>query len=71
MKEFTVVLYARGNNRLTIDLSLPKSLLPASNRPLIWYTLEIIQSHLSLASSPLLIITSGQYRQILDDYLST
>jgi translation initiation factor eIF-2B subunit gamma len=71
MKEFTVILYAGGNNRLTTDLSLPKSLLPVGNRPLIWYTLQIIQSHPSLASSPLLILTSGQSRQILDDYLST
>ncbi|CAF1422084.1 unnamed protein product, partial [Adineta ricciae] len=71
MKEFTVVLYAGGNNRVIPDSSLPKSLLPIANRPLIWYTLEIIQSHPSLASSPLLILTSGQYRQVLDSYLST
>jgi translation initiation factor eIF-2B subunit gamma len=71
MKEFTVILYAGGSNRLSTDLSLPKCLLPIGNRPLIWYTLQIIQSHPSLASSPLLILISGQYRQILDDYLST
>ncbi|CAF1139408.1 unnamed protein product [Adineta steineri] len=71
MKEFTIILYAGGNNRLTTDLSLPKSLLPIGNRPLIWYTLQVIQSHSSLASSPLIILTSGQYRQALDDYLST
>ncbi|CAF1059066.1 unnamed protein product [Rotaria sordida] len=71
MKEFTVILYAGGNNRLSTDLSIPKALLPIGNRPLIWFSLEIIQSHPSLASSPLLILTSGQYRQILDDYLST
>ncbi len=71
MKEFTVILYAGGNNRLSSDLSLPKALLPIGNRPLIWYTLQIIQSHPSLSSSPLVILTSGQNRQILDDYLST
>jgi translation initiation factor eIF-2B subunit gamma len=71
MKEFTVILYAGGNNRLSNDLSLPKSLLPIGNRPLIWYTLQIIQSHPSLSSSPLLILTSSQSRQALDDYLST
>lgn len=71
MKEFTVILYAGGTNRLSTDLSLPKCLLPIGNRPLIWYTIQIIQSHSSLSSSPLLILTSGQSRQILDDYLST
>jgi translation initiation factor eIF-2B subunit gamma len=71
MKEFTVILYAGGNNRLSSDLSLPKSLLPVGNRPLIWYTLQIIQSHSSLSSSPLFILTSSQSRQVLDDYLST
>jgi translation initiation factor eIF-2B subunit gamma len=71
MKEFTVILYADGNSRLSSDLSLPKCLLPVGNRPLIWYTLQIIQSHPSLSSSPLFILTSGQSRQILDDYLST
>ena len=71
MKEFTVILYAGGNNRLSSDLSLPKSLLPVVNRPLIWYTLQIIQSHPSLSSSPLFILTSPQSRQVLDDYLST
>ncbi len=71
MKEFTVILYAGGNNRLSTDLSLPKCLLPVGNRPLIWYTLQILQSHPSLSSAPLFILTSGQCRQILDDYLST
>ncbi|CAF3263818.1 unnamed protein product [Rotaria sp. Silwood2] len=71
MKELTVILYAGGNNRLSIDLSIPKCLLSIGNRPLIWYNLQIIQSHSSLSSSPLLILTSGQYRQVLDDYLST
>ncbi|CAF2521803.1 unnamed protein product [Rotaria sp. Silwood2] len=71
MKEFTVILYAGGNSRLSTDLSIPKCLLPVGNRPLIWYSLQIIQSHSSLASAPLLILTSGQCRQILDDYLST
>jgi translation initiation factor eIF-2B subunit gamma len=71
MKEFTIILYAGGSNRLCSDLSLPKCLLPVGNRPLIWYTLQIIQSHPSLSSSPLLILTSGPSRQILDDYLST
>ena len=71
MKEFTVILYAGGNNRLSADLSIPKCLLPIGNRPLIWYSLQIIQSHPSLASSSLLILTSSQYRQVLDDYLST
>lgn len=71
MKEFTVILYAGGNNRLSTDLSIPKPLLPIGNRPLIWYSLQIIQSHPTLASSPLLILTSSQTRQILDDYLST
>ncbi|CAF1391734.1 unnamed protein product [Adineta ricciae] len=46
-------------------------LYAGANRPLIWYTLQIIQSHPALASSPLLILTSGQYRQVLDSYLST
>ncbi|UJR29347.1 hypothetical protein I4U23_010559 [Adineta vaga] len=71
MKEFTIVLYAGGHNRVITDSSLPKALLPVANRPLIWYTLQIIQSHPSLASSPLLVLTSGQYRQAFDDYLST
>ncbi|CAF1284433.1 unnamed protein product [Rotaria magnacalcarata] len=71
MKEFTVILYAGGNNRLSTDLSLPKPLLPVGNRPLIWYNLQIIQSHPALASSVLLILTSSQSRQVLDDYLST
>ncbi|CAF4517170.1 unnamed protein product [Rotaria sp. Silwood2] len=71
MKELTVILYAGGNNRLSTDLSIPKCLLSIGNRPLIWYNLQIIQSHSSLSSSPLLILTSGQYRQVLDDYLST
>jgi translation initiation factor eIF-2B subunit gamma len=71
MKEFTVILYAGGNNRLSTDLSVPKCLLPVGNRPLIWYTLQIIQSHPSLSSCPLFILISGQSRQILDDYLST
>lgn len=71
MTEFTVILYAGGTNRLSNDLSNVKSLLPIGNRPLIWYTLEIIKHHPSLNSSPLLILTSNQYRQNLDDYLST
>ena len=71
MKEFTVILYAGGNNRLTSDLSTPKCLLPVADRPLIWYSLQLIQSYESFASSPLLILTSGQHRQSLDDYLST
>ncbi|CAF0869391.1 unnamed protein product [Rotaria sp. Silwood1] len=71
MKEFTVILYAGGNNCLSTDLSIPKCLLPIGNRPLIWYSLQIIQSHSSLSLSPLLILTSSQYRQALDDYLST
>ena len=71
MQEFTVILYAGGTNRLTSDLSFAKSLLPIGNRPLIWYTLEIIRSHPALSSSPLFILTSSQYRQALDDYLST
>ena len=71
MKEFTVILYAGGSNRLSTDLSIGKSLLPVGNRPLIWYSLQIIQSHPSLSSSPLFILTSNQYRQSLDDYLST
>lgn len=71
MQEFTVILYAGGSNRLTNDLSSPKSLLPIGNRPLIWYTLQIIQSHPALSSAPLLILTSSSTRQVLDDYLST
>lgn len=71
MQEFTVVLYAGGTNRLTNDLSYPKALLPIGNRPLIWYSLQIIQSSPSLKSSPLFILTSFQHRQSLDEYLST
>ncbi|CAF4424524.1 unnamed protein product [Rotaria sp. Silwood2] len=68
MKEFTVILYVGGNNHLSTNLSIPKCLLPIGNRPLIWYNLQIIQSH---SSSPLLILTSDQYQQVLDDYLSS
>ncbi|CAF2443109.1 unnamed protein product [Rotaria sp. Silwood2] len=71
MKEFTVILYAGGNNNLSANLSISKCLLSIGNRPLIWYNLQIIQSHSSLSSSPLLILTSDQYQQVLDDYLSS
>ena len=71
MKEFTVILYAGGNNHLSNDLSMPKALLPIGNRPLIWYSLQIIQSHPSLSTSPLLILTSASNRQSLENYLST
>jgi len=71
MNEFTVVLYAGGTDRLSSDLSLPKALLPVGNRPLIWYTIQLIQSDPTLNSSPLLILTSNSSRQILDEYLST
>ncbi len=40
MKGFTLVLYASGNNRLTTDLSLPKSLLPVENRPRFRYNIH-------------------------------
>jgi hypothetical protein len=50
------IFYAGGNNRLSTDLSIPEALLPIANHPFIWYTLEIIQSHPSLSSSPLLIL---------------
>lgn len=71
MNEFTVVLYAGGKDRLSSDLSLPKCLLPVGNRPLIWYTIQLIQSDPTLNSSPLIILTSNSFRQILDEYLST
>ena len=64
-------LYAGGSSRLSSDLSLPKGLLPVGNRPLIWYSLQLIQSHPSLSSSPLLILISPLHRQLFDDYLST
>ncbi|CAF4470195.1 unnamed protein product [Rotaria sp. Silwood2] len=70
MKEFTVILYSGGNNRLSTNLSIPKCLLPIGNRPLIWYSLQIIQSHSLLSSLTLLILTSDKYQQVLDDYLS-
>jgi 2-C-methyl-D-erythritol 4-phosphate cytidylyltransferase len=50
------IFYAGGNNRLSTDLSIPKALLPIGNHPLIWYTLEIIQSHQDNLDKFLMII---------------
>ena len=66
-----MILLAGGSNRLSSDLSLPKGLLPVGNRPLIWYSLQLIHSHPSLSASPLFILVSPSHRQVFDDYLST
>ncbi|CAF3591643.1 unnamed protein product [Rotaria sp. Silwood1] len=62
-------LRSPGTNERRISYSNKKK--PFTNFVLFDFILQIIQSHSSLSSSPLLILTSDQYRQVLDDYLST
>ncbi|CAF4901034.1 unnamed protein product, partial [Rotaria sp. Silwood1] len=62
-------LRSPGTNECRISYSNKKK--PFTNFVLFDFILQIIQSHSSLSSSPLLILTSDQYRQVLDDYLST
>ncbi|CAF1118263.1 unnamed protein product, partial [Didymodactylos carnosus] len=70
MKEFTVVLYAGGVDSRMSELTstIPKCLLPIGNRPLIWYTLKLLEIN---GCQECLILTSPQYRTSLDDYLSS
>ncbi|CAF1450969.1 unnamed protein product, partial [Didymodactylos carnosus] len=70
MKEFIVVLYAGGvDSRMSEVTSIvPKCLLPIGNRPLIWYTLKLLEIN---GCQQCLILTSPQYLTSLDDYLSS
>ena len=71
MKEFTVILNATGEDVLSKDFSISKPLIPIGNRPLIWYSIQIIQSHSSLKTCPLLILTSISAYEPLKEYLTT